>query len=176
MNLKEMFENKRIKILTERMKEQQSEIDELMYNLVSKESQINQLYIQNKKYEFELNKYKNSDGTISQLEKDIEKKNTQLKESQNLSNKILDLEAELNRKNAEIEYYKKYTEELQCLPAYKKLLDNISAMKIPDVQNLVDNIIKLNSNSNIMEKFDLLNEKIDSIASRVGYLAHRGCL
>ena len=75
------------------------------------------------------------------------------------------MEAELERKDKEIEYYKKFTDELQCLPAYKKLLDNVAELKVPDVQSLIDKLLKLNSDANVIGKVDKISEKMNDIIS-----------
>lgn len=172
MNLKEIFENKRIKILEEKIKEQKDEITTLTENLLDTETKLNDALISSKRYQLQLDEYIRLDETVTKLKAEIAEKDTKLEQYQSAFNRVKDLEAELNRKNAEIEYYKKYTEELQCLPAYKKLLDNVSEMKIPDVQTLVENIIKLNSDSNIVNKLDNLSDKIEAVY-RYHYLGNR---
>ena len=159
-----------MKLLRNRVNEQQEKISNLIKQDLDNQDKLNDAKILVRSLKNRVAELEDANETILKLEKQIEQQQTQIDSCQKDKNIIRDMEAELERKDKEIEYYKKFTEELQCLPAYKKLLDNVAALKVPDVQTLVDNLAKLNNESNIIGKLEGVNSKVESL---IDYIRRR---
>ena len=154
-----------MKLLRDKIREQQAKISELIRQDLDNQDKLNDAKILARTLRNRVNELESANETILKLEKQVEKLQKQIDSAQNDKNVIRDMEAELERKDKEIEYYKKFTDELQCLPAYKKLLDNVAELKVPDVQSLIDKLLKLNSDANVIGKVDKISEKMNEIIS-----------
>lgn len=159
-----------MKLLRDKVREQQAKISELIRQDLDNQDKLNDAKILARTLRNRVNELESANETILKLEKQVEKLQKQIDSAQNDKNVIRDMEAELERKDKEIEYYKKFTDELQCLPAYKKLLDNVAELKVPDVQSLIDKLLKLNSDANVIGKVDKISEKMNEI---ITYLNRR---
>ena len=178
MSLKDWFERnmaeiekeeatETMKLLRNRVNEQQEKISNLIRQDLDNQDKLNDAKILARNLRNRVNELESANETILKLEKQIEQQQKQIDSCQKDKNIIRDMEAELERKDREIEYYKKFTEELQCLPAYKKLLDNVAELKVPDVQTLVDNLAKLNNESNIIAKLEGVNSKVETLINHI---------
>ena len=154
-----------MKLLRDKVREQQAKISELIRQDLDNQDKLNDAKILARTLRNRVNELESANETVLKLEKQVEKLQKQIDSAQNDKNVIRDMEAELERKDKEIEYYKKFTDELQCLPAYKKLLDNVAELKVPDVQSLIDKLLKLNSDANVIGKVDKISEKMNEIIS-----------
>ena len=154
-----------MKLLRDKVREQQAKISELIRQDLDNQDKLNDAKILARTLRNRVNELESANETVLKLEKQVEKLQKQIDSAQNDKNVIRDMEAELERKDKEIEYYKKFTDELQCLPAYKKLLDNVAELKVPDVQSLIDKLLKLNSDANVIGKVDKISEKMNDIIS-----------
>ena len=152
-----------MKLLRDKVREQQAKISELIRQDLDNQDKLNDAKILARTLRNRVNELESANETVLKLEKQVEKLQKQIDSAQNDKNVIKDMEAELERKDKEIEYYKKFTDELQCLPAYKKLLDNVAELKVPDVQTLIDNLVKLNNEANIIGKLEGVNSKVESL-------------
>lgn len=159
-----------MKMLRDKIKIQHAKISELLRQDLDNQDKLNEAKILTRTLKNRVNELENANETVLKLEKQVEKLQKQIDSAQNDKNVIRDMEAELERKDKEIEYYKKFTDELQCLPAYKKLLDNVAELKVPDVQTLIDNLAKLNNEANIIGKLEGVNSKVESL---IDYIRRR---
>ena len=156
-----------MKLLRDKIREQQAKISDLIRQDLDNQDKLNDAKILTRTLKNRVTELEDANETVLKLEKQVEKLQKQIDSAQNDKNVIRDMEAELERKDKEIEYYKKFTDELQCLPAYKKLLDNVAELKVPDVQTLVDNLAKLNNESNIIAKLEGVNSKLESVINYI---------
>lgn len=164
-------------------------------------SENNNLKLKLKTQTIELENYKNSDNTITNLKNEVQNKQDKLDD---LKNKYSAIQTELNelnrikklelhQKDIEIakitarweraleakDYYRELSENYQAMPNLKKLIENIVDYKVPDIEKFVDNITKIRDITNpiyeSVEKVEKLiygiNDKADDITRAANYIA-----